>query len=542
MKNWRRFLAVTVLGLSVLISIKAAAQSPNGAYSSPASSGSSGSGNSGALTFSPYTYGVKGGGKVTWYCTFSSGNTSITCPNASFNSADVGKIVYDTTGGQNGGQISGTIHIPLTTIATVVDATHITTVLAPTSNSGVTEVLVYGYQDGAALNTAWHAAADACGALNLGNDIFLTNRGQFNYTNAKCANAGRTGNMRNGESVYGSATYTAFIVPTPDFDFTTGVGNSCDGSGNGCFLSADDGLNAHDITFWGASLNLASGSGAVLARLISNQNGRYVNLNFMAFQASFAGSQGVILGSAWSIYDKLDIDGWGGQPLTVSGASIPTNPIQLSNSSAYDGARAGLQVVAGYFRSINNEYEGPSGSVLAACRVSSGAYFFSTNDLCTSGGTFEGTLTVLSGGHAFLTNAYINGTGNSTPAVTASGDVRLINSRVQETGTTSTGFSVGSAGVLWVDPITLNQTGATTVLSVTAGGVVHTPQSGTCVFAASTTCTVTFPVPYGSAPVFTITPVNPGTVTFTVTALSATGATITGSSSNSLTVGWTSTL
>jgi hypothetical protein len=62
--------------------------------------------------------------------------------------------------------------------------------------------------------------------------------------------------------------------------------------------------------------------------------------------------------------------------------------------------------------------------------------------------------------------------------------------------------------------------------------------SGTCVFAAATTCSITYSLAYTSTPAVIITPVNPGSVTFTLTTSTNTGFTITGSASNSLTVNY----
>lgn len=61
---------------------------------------------------------------------------------------------------------------------------------------------------------------------------------------------------------------------------------------------------------------------------------------------------------------------------------------------------------------------------------------------------------------------------------------------------------------------------------------------GTCVFAAATTCSYTYVNAFTNTPVVLLTPVNPGAVTFTLTATSNTGFTITGSTSNSLTVNY----
>jgi len=62
--------------------------------------------------------------------------------------------------------------------------------------------------------------------------------------------------------------------------------------------------------------------------------------------------------------------------------------------------------------------------------------------------------------------------------------------------------------------------------------------AGTCVFNASTKCSITYAIAYANTPVVMITPVNPGAVTFVLTSTTNTGFTITASSSNSLTVNW----
>ena len=65
--------------------------------------------------------------------------------------------------------------------------------------------------------------------------------------------------------------------------------------------------------------------------------------------------------------------------------------------------------------------------------------------------------------------------------------------------------------------------------------------AGTCAFASSTTCSISYSsagVAYTSTPVVILTPVNPGGLTFTLTSSSNTGFTVTASSSTSLTVNW----
>lgn len=505
--------------------------------------GGGGGVNFGPGAFSPYSYGVKGGAVILQQCSWTSGSKNISCLNANFTQADVGKISFGTTGGQNGGQISGALHVPLGTITSVIDSTHVVVSIAATTtyNTNLGMFAYYSQNDGAAMNTAWHAAADACGTLILGADVYPINRGQFNYTNPRCI--GNVGGDRKGQSVTGVGYMNgSVLLITPDFDFTTGAGNSCDGAGGGCFLDSIDGLNASNLTFYGASLNL-SNAVIKLVRLAPAQNGNFHDLNFMAFQAGESNTTGVTLSCAWCSFDSFDIDGWGGNGLIVAGGGIPINPVQLSNSWIGDVSRWSLLVQTGLFRSVNNVYSYSAG---VGSAIQGSSIFESVNDsfqsasACTAG---FGVLQVSGTSRSFITNAHFESECPNGDIINGynTAKVYIRNSIINGTGTNN-GLVVGATNNFYLDAETLSQFTTTTKASITPGGLIHHPEFGTCTFAASTTCTVTFAVPFGAAPAFIITPVNPGAVTFTVTALSSTGATITASSSNSLSVGWNATL
>jgi hypothetical protein len=112
---------------------------------------------------------------------------------------------------------------------------------------------------------------------------------------------------------------------------------------------------------------------------------------------------------------------------------------------------------------------------------------------------------------------------------------------------TSLGFPLDSSGRLLVNCATGCGVSFTPLypegyLSWQPGTLYPQALSGTCVFAAATTCTIAYPTTFASVPVVNITPVNPGAVTFTVTTSSTTQIVITGSGSNSLTVNYSATL
>ena len=82
-------------------------------------------------------------------------------------------------------------------------------------------------------------------------------------------------------------------------------------------------------------------------------------------------------------------------------------------------------------------------------------------------------------------------------------------------------------------------------LDVGMGKSVHVTSStinkdlaGTCVFSSGTTCSITYANSFTSIPVVILTPVNPGSVKFTLTSTYAYGFTITASEPNSSTVNY----
>jgi hypothetical protein len=85
------------------------------------------------------------------------------------------------------------------------------------------------------------------------------------------------------------------------------------------------------------------------------------------------------------------------------------------------------------------------------------------------------------------------------------------------------------------------QVGGTSKFTVNNKGHVNNPSadfSGQLAISSSTTGSVTYGTAYTSTPTVIITPVNPGSVTFTLTATTSTGFTVTASSSGTYTVNY----
>jgi len=78
---------------------------------------------------------VKGTGATYWGCTFVNGNTSITCTDGNFTSANVGMIVFGTNGCCGGPQqIASILEVPQGTVTSVTNSTTIVVSVAPTAN------------------------------------------------------------------------------------------------------------------------------------------------------------------------------------------------------------------------------------------------------------------------------------------------------------------------------------------------------------------------------------------------------------------------
>jgi hypothetical protein len=197
---------------------------------------------------------------------------------------------------------------------------------------------------------------------------------------------------------------------------------------------------------------------------------------------------------------------------------------------------------------------------------SGGTIAFATDNALTvtngSAGTTRPSLFLMgSGGMSAGSDGFYNPAisivaGGTQYTSTSAGDILIMGGASADTGSDATepagniniygGTATGgnnSGGNINLTPGTASGTGtAGTVVSKTHINQVATGNwAGTCVFAASTTCSITYTtagLAFVSTPVVFLQPVNPGAITFTLTSTSSTGFTITGSGSNSITVNW----
>lgn len=440
-KNWRRVLAVTAfagilfgMGAATLVNIKqiaapAFAPNQNPVYLSP------NCGNQSNCYFAYFDV------QITWGCTYSTSSYTIHCPNAVFTSADVGKSEFATNIGRagNGSAVSSYTTIPLGTITSVTDSTDVVVSVEPAYNSTAGyDSFQWGHPDGSNINTAWHAAANACTELVLPAGLAFTNRGQFNYEpssgNDCTANTGN-GASKHGPSVRGEGMSTTELVITPDFSFTTGTGNSCDapGGNGGCFLSTYDQMNAHDFSIYGAGLNLSS-PGILI--YIACDNCSLHDMNLSSFEGG-TGTYGLDFSGSFGVINHVIVDGWGNYPCAISIAMI---------SNSYCGDSGNINTLGSTYpsvpmQSVLNEFQGET--QITGNVHSSADAFYGTGTSVTSGRPL-----IVNGGTAVVENAdiYNAGSGGGVIAETyGGGTLHLQGSTLRAANSGTTGIYISSS-------------------------------------------------------------------------------------------------
>ena len=166
-------------------------------------------------------------------CTAVSGQPQVTCPNASFTNADIGKLGFGTTDLDVGTAIFGTYTAATPTISSVQSGTQATMSANALASAPGTLYFVHGPDDTAAMDTFTSMVTTACtgGVLPVGN--LIVTHAEF-YGSSGCPNA----------SIFQSPTWTAqypntYIFLPPPFDFSTcSHGNS----GLACFFGQNGGF------------------------------------------------------------------------------------------------------------------------------------------------------------------------------------------------------------------------------------------------------------------------------------------------------------
>lgn len=455
---------------------------------------------------------------------WSGGGSTITCPNndCNFTPADTGKLCFAMPSVMTPGPAApGTL--------TYISAQSVSCTAAAVIGSAVANgTFTWGHDDTPAFLAATAAlfSQPKCGTLILpAGRMFLQQGLSPNFSIANDC----------GISILGQGYTATTIELLPGFKFGT-VTNNIGCTSSGCFWNSTASSTYQSFSINGEWQNLSGLSTAPANSLFSFGGGAVlINVDFFNWATSTTnGPIGVNNTGGTGPYGiGLFAQNWGNNNMLLNGT-----PAICQNCGS---SGVTLQVQSG-------------GTLIDTA----GTYNGGVN---TSGGTIHafGTRTPAANG-AFSswscqggsTQLDLNGVqiGAGTPASAGQGLLVYGGSGTCTVHAKSTSFNGGSSGgaiainsgtnlELYLDD---QGNSFSTPMIVNSGGTykVHHREAGTCVFTASTTCVVTFAIPFGSSanPTFLITPVNPGAVTFTVTALSPTAATITGSGSNSLSVGW----
>lgn len=275
------------------------------------------------------------------------GGNTIDCNGASFTTrATVGQLVFVTNLPTTGFTFASIVVLPQGTISTINSATQIVVSSTPTSSQGQ-YLIVWGDDQTTALTNAWNSAVSgptsgailqlpASNPLGDGPAVILTQKAQLNVATGTPG----TGGSRAGYGAYGGGKMSTYIVPTPNFDFTSAVNNSC-------FLSCVNGGYFHDFTIWGAGVSnpgsgLSTKTGVAMS---AGDNVCWFNLGFIAWGAN--GTNGI--GTGWTITGgeqiayNIDVDMFGQVACkTLTGSNL--GPVDLIECTFWDSATAGLHI------------------------------------------------------------------------------------------------------------------------------------------------------------------------------------------------------
>lgn len=221
--------------------------------------------------------------------TISSTTVTTGLSDPSFVAGDVGKLIFGTghfTNTANGGTGEiGSVDLPLGTIISVVSAHQVTVSVAAAATNAGTMYLAWGHDDTANLQAALAAANTAAALPFAGAAINLPEGTAFISKGMQEQGVG-------GVTVRGQG-FSTTLIPTPNFDYTTGVGNSCSGQVGG---------TAHNACF---SFSQSS------------------NFNIYGLGQPITGSPNVVLWIGGIIGDEyFQISGWGADNNTVVGLVI----------------------------------------------------------------------------------------------------------------------------------------------------------------------------------------------------------------------------
>ena len=283
-------------------------------------------------------YGVVAGGQR-FDASFNT-STTISFPNADCpTTAKVGWLIFGTTHPLTFSG-NGSLVVPLGTITVVCTLASgtLTVSNAATGNCtpnstapGTACEIDYSPDNTTPLTNFWTAVlASPCIPGVLGPGTYLVKKGLFNGNPnpmGACAVAANVDYEFPTLTSLGNFPGSTLIVPTPDFDTTTGFGNSCGGDDstfvdNGCFF-ASPGIQINGIEIWGAGQPLSGLASFVIAKINGGQYFQVPVLNnviIAGWAAKDIGTIGMQISRISAAYlTNVAVNAAGGEPCQFNG-------------------------------------------------------------------------------------------------------------------------------------------------------------------------------------------------------------------------------
>lgn len=370
--------------------------------------------------------------------------TSVTCLTANFTSADVGKAIFGTCCGLNGGlnHATSTLILPQGTITAVNSATNVTVSgagNATTCAAGASGcLLIWGTDDSTAWDTTWTAATGAAGhcyPIQMGGGMTLISTAKF--LTSVC-NTGITGSGSQGAAIVGLGYKASQFVILPNFVAAGCTGTSV-ANGNIVCFGPSKGFQLINMGIWGGE----NGNSTQL-------NGKiFVNFGVDAYAmnvllAGFAGGAGNLTGfqteTSGQTFWTLVVDGFGGG----SGVGTPSCSIVSGTYNVFVQSFCGnnqgvsLRVFSGAVFTSYGGFYGATGSTGPDVQIdgtfkSYGDQFFNT------GGAGGGNIVVNAGSLTYLDGGILTNTGN------AANSCLFFNSATAKVWSRNTNYTGGAA-------------------------------------------------------------------------------------------------
>ena len=401
-------------------------------------------------------------------CSISNTSTSVTCSDAPFTNADVGKKIagFNTCNTDMPPTNATLIGTSATTISAVVSSSQITLSLAATGTQATTACIVYGNPDDSGLAAAEALAATftSCPTMILPAGIGMITTPAFGHTSpASCTATGAIGGGTDapiGYQIQGQGIVSSLVFLPPDFAWASCTFGH---DGHACFGYKQLYFRAWGLT--GGGLNTISSPPATLDII----------------ESDFVGSKSGV--TDFSCMNLIAGDTTGnGVGYLASGAQ--------NRSSSFDGCEGSAFVTNSRTKSSNTAYQD---SRKLQVQVGSGAVFESVNDRFYPGGVSNNFAPGIdmNGGIAHLVNAQIgtNFVNQQVRGITfdATSTLNLVNSRIEfNNGSTLNSGIFVSSGTATVTAVNSFIAGTNTNGSFAGGATNYFDQGGNTILSPIT--------------------------------------------------------